>query len=115
MDQTEALGNLIAEVRHWAECRARVRHVTDSKKARPEDLKQAQRLLALSSARLERAVRDFNRVVQTPARRQRKPIDWVKTLGVIANVAGGLEKAVQAGRNTPIDAEVIDVEGHTVR
>lgn len=115
MDQAEAFGKLIAAARHWVKLRLQLKRLLDSKSAKPEDVKKAQQLGAAASAQLERAVLDFDRIVQMPPKRPKKPIDWVKVFGAISNVAGGIEKAAQSRQADVIEAQVIDTDGHRVR
>jgi hypothetical protein len=115
MDQAEVFGKLIAAGRHWVQARMTHRRLLDSKSAKPEDVKKSERLVIAAAAQLERAVMNFDRVVQMPRRAKKAPLDLAKLAGAVASIAGGIEKAAQSRRGGVIDAEIIDVDGQSVR
>lgn len=110
-DQVELLSTLIVAARNWARARIALRRVLDSKSASDADRKKAQKAVVTTANALERAIVDLSKAVPpSQLKRPSKALDWGKIAGVVAQVAGGIEKAVQGRPNF----EVIDVEGRTV-
>ena len=112
-DQVELLSEMIGAARTWARTRINLRRVHDSKSATDADRKRAHREHVAASNALEKAVIALSKAIPPSSLRARKALDWGKIAGVVAQIAGGIERAVQVYPN-PIEAEVIDVEGRTV-
>jgi len=113
VDQAKAFGMLIASARAWVVARTRLRRAMDSKKARPEDVEAARKVVGKASADLEAAVRRFDQSVKTP-HNGRSNLNLGDIAGAVAKVAGGIEQAVRARKGGPVRVEVIDTDGETV-
>lgn len=115
-DAAASFRKLHAAVKRWAAARAALRRVVDSKRASPADVKNAQRAAMRAADALEKCFREFEKSVYSSALSgaPRKKIDWGRVAGVVANFAGGIEKAVSKDTSFA-RAEVIDTDGHTVR
>jgi len=111
-EQARAFRDLVEAARAWVKARVHLRRVVDSKRATEAHRKRAERDIVQAAARLEKAVIRFEQVVGALPKRG---IDWGKVAGIVASVAGGVERAVSRPQTPIIDAQVIDTEGRTVR
>jgi len=113
MDQAKAFGALIAAARTWVGARTKLRHVLDSKRARPEDVEKARTVVGKAANNLESAVRKFDQSVKTPYN-GRSRFNLGDLAGAIAKVAGGVEQAVRSRKGVAPRVEVIDTDGETL-
>lgn len=111
-EQARAFGDLVEAARAWVKARKHLRRVLDSKRATEGHRKKAERDIVAAAAKLERSVVRFEQVVGALPKRG---IDWGRVAGIVASVAGGVERAVSRPQTPIIDAQVIDTEGRTVR
>lgn len=104
---------LISSARTWVNARTKLRRAMDSKRAKPEDVEKARAAVGKAAGDLETAVRRFDQSVKKPYN-GRSNFNLGDVAGAIAKVAGGIEQAVRAKKDTPLRGVVIDTDGESV-
>ncbi len=107
---------VVAVARRWAQARAKLRRLLDSKSATPDAVEAAKKGYTKRSDELEVVVSRVEAMAKAGVLKKRasKPIDWRSVLGAVNAVgaigAAALESAVAPDKSALGEDEIIDAE-----
>ena len=91
MNPSQVLTELVNAVLAWEEADSLRLKLVDSKSAKLNDLTAANLKLISSIKRLRAAAREVRKLIKSPIKKKKRPIDWSKIIDTTAKVVGAVK------------------------